>query len=41
MAKDETVKANRDLKSQTISNWDFLLNASEMFYEGVEIICFV
>lgn len=36
MAKDEAVKANRDLKSQTVSNWDFLLNISDMFYEGLK-----
>lgn len=37
MAEDEARKANRNLKSQTLSNWDFLLNAmgtSEKLYEG-------
>lgn len=37
MAKDEAMTANGDLKSQSLSNWDILLNAigaSERFYEG-------
>lgn len=41
MLQDKAGKANRDLKSQTLSNWDFLLNAmgaSEGFYEELKII---
>lgn len=43
MAKDAAGKANRDLKSQTLSQWGLLLNAmgaSERFSEG-GIIYFV
>lgn len=38
VAKDEAGKANGDLKGQTLSKWDLLLNAmgaSERFSEGV------
>lgn len=37
VAKDEAGKANRNLKSPTLSKWDLLLNvrgATERFYEG-------
>lgn len=29
MTKDEARKTHRDLKGQTLSNWDLLLNAME------------